>query len=70
MKKILIGITLVILMAMALAAMTKPERTAHYDMLKKGLTVVIGKVVDSPWEPSSIRICSSQYPSVSSGRFG
>ena len=47
MKKILIGSTLVILMAMALAAMTKPERTAHYDTLKKGLTVVIGKVVES-----------------------
>lgn len=47
MKKILIGITLVVLMAMALAAMTKPERTAHYDTLKKGLTVVIGKVVES-----------------------
>ena len=46
-KKFLIGITLIILIAMALAAMTKPERTAHYDTLKKGLTVVIEKVVDS-----------------------
>ena len=47
MKKFLIGILLVVLMAMALAAMTKPERTAHYDTLKKSLTVVIGKIVDS-----------------------
>ena len=47
MKKFLIGITLVVLMAMALAAMTKPERTAHYDTLKKGMTVVIEKIVNS-----------------------
>ena len=47
MKKFLIGITLVVLMTMALAAMTKPEPTVHYDTLKKGLAVVIGKVVDS-----------------------
>ena len=47
MKKFLIGITLVVLMAMALAAMTKPERMAHYDTVKKGLTVVIEKVVNS-----------------------
>ena len=47
MKKFLIGITLVVLMAMALAAMTKPERTAHYDTLKKSLMVVIEKVVNS-----------------------
>ena len=46
MKKFFIGITLVVLMAMVLAAMTKPERTAHYDTLKKGMTVVIEKVVN------------------------
>ena len=47
MKKFFIGITLVVLMAMVLAAMTKPERTAHYDTLKKGMTVVIEKIVNS-----------------------
>lgn len=47
MKKFLIGILLVVLMAMALAATTKPEQTAHNDTLKKSLTSVIGKVVDS-----------------------
>ena len=47
MKKFFIGITLVVLMAMVLAAMTKPERMAHYDTVKKGLTVVIEKVVNS-----------------------
>ena len=47
MKKFLISITLVVLMAMALAAMTKPERMAHYETVKKGLTVVIEKVVNS-----------------------
>ena len=47
MKKFFIGITLVVLMAMVLAAMTKPERMAHYDTVKKSLTVVIEKVVNS-----------------------